>query len=387
MKTKPTYDVILAGGGCAGLSLLYHLLQSDWKDRSILLIDRERKEQNDRTWCFWETEPGPFESLVCQQWQQMYFHAPDFSQLLNLQPYRYKMIRGIDFYQHVYQTLASFTNVTILNEDIQELQEKEDVVQVITDQNTYEGKWVFSSLRDEDEVEQANGHQYLLQHFKGWEIRTEQPFFDPQEATLMDFRIDQGGDCRFMYVLPTDEQTALVEYTIFSDQLLEPVKYEQELRRYMPEYLGLSESDYQVIHEEFGVIPMTDMVYPRQLGKKIIRIGTAGGATKASTGYTFQRIQQDSQQIIQQLTSTGAVSTTRFSPPRFHLFDSVLLNVMGRSFYPAGEAFACLFKKNPPSRVLRFLDEDTHLGEDFAIINSVPKVPFIKGAWFALQSI
>lgn len=316
----------------------------------------------------------------------MYFHAPDFSQLLDLQPYTYKMIRGIDFYQRVYQTLASFSNVTVVNEEIRSLQEKEDVAEVVTDQHTYRGKWLFSSLRDADEVKQANGHQYLLQHFKGWEVRTKQPFFNPQAATLMDFRINQQGDCRFMYVLPTDEQTALVEYTIFSDRLLEPTRYEQELRKYMPEYLGLRESDYQVTHEEFGIIPMTDMTYPRQLGKKIIRIGTAGGATKASTGYTFQRIQQDSQQIVKQLTSTGTLSTTKFSSTRFHLFDSVLLNVMGRSFYPAGKAFTCMFKKNPPARILRFLDEDTHLGEDIAIINSVPKVPFIRGAWFALQS-
>lgn len=386
METKPTYDVILAGGGAAGLSLLYHLLQSDWKDRRILLIDRERKKQNDRTWCFWEVGCSPFEKIVHQQWQHMYFRSSDFSELLDLQPYTYKMIRGIDFYQYVYRTLADFPNVTVLNEEVQELRESEGLVQVVTERDTYQGSWVFSSLRDEDEARQANGRQYLLQHFKGWEIRTYQPHFNPQEATLMDFRIDQQGDCRFMYVLPTDEQTALVEYTVFSAQLLDSEKYEQELQRYMSEYLGLTDSDYQVMHGEFGVIPMTDMTYPSEQGKRIIRIGTAGGATKASTGYTFQRIQRDSQQLVKQLTTTGKISADRFSNKRFHLFDSVLLNVMARNFYPAGKAFADLFKKNPPARVLRFLDEDTHLGEDFAIMNSVPKMPFIKGTWFALQS-
>ncbi|WKN42913.1 lycopene cyclase family protein [Tunicatimonas pelagia] len=380
------YDIILAGGGAAGLSLLYHLLQSDWKDRRILLIDRERKNQNDRTWCFWEVGSSPYESIVHQQWQHMYFRSPGFSQLLNLQPYTYKMIRGIDFYQHVYQALADFPNVTVLNEEVQEMRESDGVAQVITERDTHQGAWVFSSLRDKDEVKQANGHQYLLQHFKGWEIRTHQPRFNPQEATLMDFRIDQQGDCRFMYVLPTDEQTALVEYTIFSAQLLGKDEYNQELQKYMPEYLGLTNSDYQVVHQEFGVIPMTDMTYPSEQGKRIIRIGTAGGATKASTGYTFQRIQRDSQQLVRQLTTTGKISTARFSNNRFHLFDSVLLNVMGRDIYPAGKAFADLFKNNPPARVLRFLDEDTHLGEDFAIMNSVPKMPFIKGTWFALQS-
>ncbi len=385
METVPTYDIILAGGGGAGLSLAYHLLNSEMKDRSILVIDQERKENNDRTWCFWETEPGPFESIVHQHWQRMYFHGPGFSQLMDLQPYTYKMVRGQDFYRFVYQTLQLHANVTVVQEQINELREQADGVAVITGQQTYFGKWVFSSLRNSDEASRVKDKQYLLQHFKGWEIRTKQSFFNPQQATLMDFRIEQHGDCRFMYVLPTDDQTALVEYTIFSDELLEPETYTRELKRYMPEFLGLNESDYEVLHEEFGVIPMTDMKYPRRQGKRIIRIGTAGGATKASTGYTFQRIQRDSAELVQQLVTTGRPQRLPLNGRRrFHLFDSVLLNVMGRGLYPARESFADLFRKNPPARVLRFLDEDTHLGEDLAIMNSVPKLPFIKGTWYAL---
>jgi len=387
VETAPTYDIILAGGGGAGLSLAYHLLNSEMRDCSILIIDQERKQKNDRTWCFWETEPGPFESIVHQQWQRMYFHGPGFSQLMDLQPYTYKMIRGQDFYRHVNQAIQAHANVTVVQEQIQELREHTDEAEVVTDQQIYRGKWVFSSLRDPDETDRAKDKQYLLQHFKGWEIRTKQPFFNPQQATLMDFRIEQQGDCRFMYVLPTDEQTALVEYTVFSGELLKPETYTQELIRYLPEYLGLNPTDYEVLHEEFGVIPMTDMEYPRQQGKRIIRIGTAGGATKASTGYTFQRIQRDSAELVQQLLTTGRPQRLPLNGRRrFHLFDSVLLNVMGRGLYLGRDAFTHLFRKNPPARVLRFLDEDTHLGEDLAIMNSVPKLPFLKGTWYALRS-
>ncbi|MEM9673080.1 MAG: lycopene cyclase family protein [Bacteroidota bacterium] len=387
MENTPTYDVILAGGGGAGLSLAYHLLNSDWKDRSILIIDQEQKEKNDRTWCFWETKPGPFESIVHQQWQRMYFHGTGFSQLMDLQPYSYKMIRSQDFYRYVNQVIRAHENVTLVQAQIQELRERADNVEVVTDQQNYHGQWVFSSLRDSDETDQVKDKQYLLQHFKGWEIRTKQPFFNPQQATLMDFRIAQHGDCRFMYVLPTDEQTALVEYTIFSGELLDQDTYTQELNRYLPKYLGLKRADYEVLHEEFGVIPMTDMEYPRQQGERIIRIGTAGGATKASTGYTFQRIQRDSAELVQQLITTGRPERLPLNGrKRFHLFDSVLLNVMGRGLYPGRESFTHIFRKNPTARVLRFLDEDTHLGEDLAIMNSVPKLPFIKGTWYALTT-
>lgn len=387
MTANATYDIIIAGGGCAGLSLVYHLLQSEWKDRSILMIDREHKRENDRTWCFWETASGPFEAIVHQRWQQMYFHGHAFSQLLDIRPYTYKMIRGIDFYQYVHQAIALHQNITCVQAHIQEIREHDHGAEVITDKENYRADWVFSSVRDADEVAQAHNHQYLLQHFKGWEIRTNKPFFNPQQATLMDFRIEQHGDCRFMYVLPVDEQTALVEFTLFSAELLPADEYNRALHQYLQKYLQLHEGDYQIAHEEFGVIPMTDMRYPRQPGRRIIRIGTAGGATKASTGYTFQRIQQDSQQLVHHLVSGQTTSFLPVGHRRFALFDSVLLNVMGRHLYPAKQTFTHLFQKNPPARVLKFLDEDTRLSEDLSIMHSVPVIPFLKGTWHALRSL
>ena len=51
------YNFILAGGGAAGLSLAVQLASSPLKDQSILIIDRDRKQANDRTWCFWARTP------------------------------------------------------------------------------------------------------------------------------------------------------------------------------------------------------------------------------------------------------------------------------------------------------------------------------------------
>ncbi len=66
MNNRPSsYDYIITGMGCAGLSLAVHLLRKGCLDgKKLLLIDREKKERNDRTWCFWETSPGPFEDVV-----------------------------------------------------------------------------------------------------------------------------------------------------------------------------------------------------------------------------------------------------------------------------------------------------------------------------------
>jgi lycopene beta-cyclase len=100
--------------GCAGLSLAIHMIHSGkFTAKRILLVDKEDKNQNDRTWCFWETAPGLFESIVHTQWDKAWFHAKDFSRLLELSPYRYKLIRGIDFYNYCLSLIRQHPNFEI----------------------------------------------------------------------------------------------------------------------------------------------------------------------------------------------------------------------------------------------------------------------------------
>src|SRR5258706_10713868 len=90
-RRRREYDYIIAGAGCAGLSLAVHMIHSGkFSDKKILIVDKEEKNKNDRTWCFWETGPGLFEPLVYQKWKQVWFHGDKFSKLLSLQPYEYK---------------------------------------------------------------------------------------------------------------------------------------------------------------------------------------------------------------------------------------------------------------------------------------------------------
>ncbi len=378
MSDLSHYDYIIAGGGAAGLSLLHHLLDSRLSGQSILVVDKERKTQNDRTWCFWEAGKNPYEEIIYHSWDTVKFHSPTFSRTLNLSPYSYKMIRGIDFYQHVLHRAADFSNVFFMQAEIDSLVDLPESARLTADGRDFEADWIFSSLRSPSERQMAENHNYLLQHFKGWVIHTPEPFFSTGQATLMDFRVEQHGDCRFMYVLPTDQQTALIEYTLFSEELLSQEAYDQALIRYLRDFLQLD--DYTIEHQEFGIIPMTDMAYPPAEGKHIVNIGTAGGVTKPSTGYTFMRIQQDSQQIVNQLLA-GASPHRKASSwqERFMLYDSTLLNVMTHEGLPAWNIFTHLFKNNPPQRVFKFLDEQTNFWEEIKVASSVPTLPFLKG--------
>ncbi len=379
------YDYIIAGGGGAGLSLVHHLLQTRLSQKRILIIDRDQKQANDRTWCFWEAGPGPFEEIVHHRWQHVYFHGEGYSKLLNLLPYHYKMIRSGDFYQYVRSCVAAYSNITWLTAEVQSTHETATGARVETSEGAYTADWVFNSLRDPHERLNNRQHIYLLQHFKGWVIQTPEDFFNPQQATLMDFRIDQHNECRFFYVLPTDKRTALVEFTLFSPKLLPDRSYEEALRQYLSQFLSLD--DYTIKHEEFGVIPMTNQPYPSQLSEHIINLGTAGGMTKPSTGYTFQRMQQDSEQLVGSLLRTGRPERHPTTwDKRFNLYDSTLLQVMNQNQYPVKEIFTDIFRKNPPERVLRFLSEETTFQEEIRVANSVRKGEFIRGMGRALFS-
>jgi lycopene beta-cyclase len=58
----------------------------------------------------------------------------------------------------------------------------------------------------------------------------------------------------------------------------------------------------------------------------------------------------------------------------------VFLNILSRNKIPGKKIFTKLFKKNKPQVVLRFLDNESSLGDEFKIISSLPAVPFLGAA-------
>lgn len=382
MPLNKEYDYIVTGGGCAGLSLVMRMLKDlNVSSKKILIIDKDDKKKNDRTWCYWEKGDGFFDDIIYRKWDKAWFHGEGYSSLKELGPYAYKMIRGIDFYRHCHGVIDASPNVDLLLGEITGITNTRDGVEVEVGGSTFKAKYVFNSILLNEPV--LNKDQYrLLQHFKGWIIETKSPVFKTEEATLMDFRVSQDEGTTFVYVMPLSPTLALVEYTLFTEQLLRQEQYDNGLKHYIESFLHTNE--YRVVEEEFGVIPMTDLVFPEVDGN-IIYLGTAGGQTKPSSGYTFRFIQKKVDLIISRLASgLHPHQSESMLNKRFKWFDQVLLHMLARKRMSGKRIFSLLFSRNRISTIFAFLDNETKLFQELRLLNTLPQLPFMRAGWIEL---
>jgi lycopene beta-cyclase len=289
------------------------------------------------------------------------------------------MIRGIDFYKNCFTIINLKKNIDVVYGEISFEETVNNSPEIkINGELLLPGEKtiVFNSLYISS-PKQKNKF-YLLQHFKGWVIESPNDFFNPDEATLMDFSVGQNDGTSFVYVLPLSSKRALFEYTLFSKKLLPAKDYDDVLKNYIEKFLQFN--NYTVSEEEFGVIPMTNENFSF-FKNGVYNIGTAGGQTKASTGYTFQFIQKQADEIIEELTSKDNLSKNKKIKKRFLFYDSTLLHILSKDLLEGKIIFSTLFKKNPTHKVLKFLDNETSIKEEIILLNSLPKKVFIKAGF------
>ena len=368
------YHYIFTGSGLSALMTVYELLLSGkFDDKSILLIDENTKKANDRTWCLWD-EHNLFDEIVSKKWNQAIFANEKFNRVLELTPYQYKKINGLDFYELVFKKISEHKNIHFLNQKVVDFTELGNHCVVKTEQETFTCNKIFNSIYNPEVVTAQNKFPLIQQHFVGWFIKSKEAVFTPNCATFMDFSVEQKGNTRFMYVLPTSENEALLEYTLFSKHLLSKEEYESEIQKYI-ENLGIKE--YEIIEKEQGNIPMTCYPFWKHNTKNVINIGSAGGWTKASTGYTFKNASKKSKALVQFLKSES--DFTKFhKKDKFWFYDLLLLDILSSKNELGSKIFSSMFKKGESTVIFKFLDEETSIWEDLQVIWKCPKMLFVK---------
>jgi lycopene beta-cyclase len=382
--TKPVqsqFALIIAGGGMAGLSLAYYLSKSSLGDLPTLIIDQFPKNKNDKTWCYWSDRTEEFDHIAEKSWDSLWFRSQsNQSKLLNINPFQYRKINSGDWYSEVNKTLAAKPNIQFLDAKIESFFYRGTDVVVGTDQGDfYASQQVFDSISSI--TCDFENLKHIKQHFLGWTIESHFPVFKQESADLFDFRVAFDLECEFMYVLPTSTKKAMFEYTYFSGKLRDKNYYRDKLKAYLLAYYGFGEDDYDLLEEEYGVIPMRPLEENVQnLHAKIIKIGTSGGFVKSTTGYSFLRTQRILKELVANLESKNYKALV-FKEFRFKKWlDKVFLQVLIDQKIAGSKVFEALFFKNSPQKMLRFLDERSSLREDLSLMLTVPTYPFLAAA-------
>jgi lycopene beta-cyclase len=371
-------DLAVVGAGGAGLSVvvaLDRLRTAGLSVPSVALVDPVHRRGEDRTWCYWDAAPADGadlpEATVHRAWRRMEVaDAAGRSRILDLEPLRYVMVRSGAFYARA-ERAAERLGARRVTGTAQEV--VDGLVRVRTPGGgtvRLRPRWILDSR---PAAPRRRPNTALLQHFRGWSVRADRDVFDPGLPVFMDFRPPQPArGVAFGYVLPGDARTALVEYTEFSPTRLPGQAYESALRRYLHDRYGLTDGRYAVEHVEEGAIPMTDAVHDRRAGHATFRIGTAGGATRGSTGYTFAAMQRQAAAIAGALVAGRPPLPPPAYPARHRWLDAVMLRALDRGGVPGPDLLLRLLDRNPPERVLRFLDGTTTPGQELRVMASAP---------------
>jgi lycopene beta-cyclase len=370
------YDFAIIGAGAAGLHVALAMLENEFfAQKKILILDKEEKTRHDITWCFWEKGTGKWDDIVSYSWESGAFISSSTYIPLKLPPYQYKMIRSEDFYALAKKQIRNLENMEWKQMTVEEVRQEEDSYTILSGEgSSFMARFVLDSRIDSAFFKKKDPYFRVWQHFKGWVIETQERVFDPETFTMMDFRAKHQETTSFIYILPTSQTTALVEFTLFSPDLLEEKEYDDAIETYLTEVMLLSE--YKVLEEEKGVIPMTDYPFHLKNTSNHVQIGTAGSWVKPSSGYSFKNSEKNARRLVENLHQ-GKRPDSGIIKSRFRLYDTLFLDRLYRANDTGEDLFVTMYSKNHIHSIFKFLDEETTFIEDLRMMSTFKPWPFI----------
>ncbi len=363
---------IFIGAGASASLLLLKLDECGLLDgKNILIVDPDKKEKNDRTFCFWANESEPYlttiQPLIYKKWSKLRIDA---QQTHSVEFNQYQYVRGIDIYSKLKHIIEKHS-IERINTEVSHIENHLDYQTVHTANQKWTGEIVFDSRPPT--FEKPNAHEsHIYQSFVGHFIKTEAKI-DHTVVDLMDFNVPQKNGVQFMYVLPLNEHEALVELTNFGKHHVQPSEAEPILDQYITEKFG----GYQILDVEIGCIPMSTTQIAEKASPNRYHIGARSGAIKPSTGYAFKNMCIQAENISHNLLHHRNIEPIK-RKKRFALYDRLLLKIIEHNPQKARKIFQILFAKNAMNSVLKFLDEKTTVVEDAKIFASLPFGIFVS---------
>lgn len=355
----------------------------------IALLEPRTEYTRDRTWCFWNVIRHPFEECVSHSWRAWRVADPSRRIDRSWPGLSYQHLPSDAFYGAALALLGADPNVELrLGVRVDRLERSpadSGIVVAWTDKGPVRARMILDTRPRGRRIVSAGPESgapgRLLQHFHGQIVRVERPVFEPGVATVMDFLERRTDGIHFMYLLPYDSYTALVEDTWFSANPGPVEDYQAEISLYLRSRFGVER--FEVLHSETGAIPMDPAPVPPSLVARIDDAGIRGGAARPSTGYAFLAIQRHAARLSDRLESwsddpaADPPRSPRYYSPRSAFLDRVFLSHIARHPEDAPDLFVRLFARVRPDSLCRFLFDGGRLADDLRVMSALPAGPLI----------
>ena len=348
------FNYVIIGGGCSGLSLAYELeIHKKLENKTLAIVEPRNEYKRDKTWSFWKVISHNFDDCVKKSWNNFSVKTAKNSKNVKCNEFPYQTIDSKLFYEKIITRLQRNKNIVFFKD--------------VKDLNT-NNSFIFNSIPSF-----KNDQDNLWQHFYGVEVETQGSFFDDSTINLMDFNCEQRNSVHFFYTLPFEKNRALIETTWLSKINDSSLKdYNNQIKDYINNRLGIK--DYKVTYSEEGSIPL---FYPsNRKEKNKINIGTAGGMTRLSTGYTFLNIQLQSQYLRENIDKIENSKIFEIKK-KYKFLDKIFLRVLETYPKRMPDIFLRMFS-GPANTVIKFLSNKSNIIEDISIVLKMPKWIFIR---------
>lgn len=366
MNNTTDYDILICGGGLAGLSLGYYL-QRDAPMLRIAVLEARTTYQQDRHWGFWfdPRMKHPFQPLILAQYNQWNLYSSSEKPIkCRGQRYGYGVIRSKDFYSWMHEQLAERL---IMNCPCEPL----SASLVKTAQGNLTARMVIDARTEPVDA-------LLYQQFHGWVVRTDSPCFNPAICTLMDFRLSSPkNSCGFAYILPFSENCALVEPTLLTSTPIDESWFRQQLEAQM---MG---NAYEITDSEAGCLPL-GILPPSTTPSGVYPIGTRAGWMRPSTGYAFAHTQKKARQLASHVARHQALppASPRAYSSMARRLDTVFVRVMRTHPHHLDAIFSHWFSQMNPDAMIAFLHDNASFNTALRLLAKTRyKAHFIEALW------
>jgi lycopene beta-cyclase len=374
-------DLMILGGGCAGLSLAMRLAKLGARCPQTVIVESRERYVNDRTWCFWGTPSAQLTSLVCHRWSRVRVSAESRRLEVDCASSPYEMIPASVFYEAALAAIAAnpriqlVTGASVSGQPVR----TGDGWPISTPFGTHSPRWVVDTRPVRSP---RRGDAVLWQSFYGREVRCDTDRFDAGCATLMDFLPVKDGRVVFVYMLPVTARQALIEVTAFSPEPLGSELLGELLDGVLTKSLAISKS--KTVRAESGSLPMGLVKVTEKTHRNWCRAGLAGGGARPASGFAFQRIQRWADQCAEQLARGLGPCSQPDDPWRLRAMDDLFLRVL-RAHPEAGPGlFMKLFAMQDSGPMIRFLSDCPRWSDCLRIILALPPGLFL---WELLKGL